>query len=165
MPGEQSAQKDGQDEQYMEIALELAREAFRQGEVPVGAVLVHGEEIIARSYNRREGLQDATGHAEILALREAGARLGSWRLLGTTLYVTLEPCPMCAGALVQARVSRLVYGARDPKGGAAGTLYNIPGDPRLNHRLEVKEGVLHEKCAALLREFFQARRGTETADT
>lgn len=161
--------QDGQDEQYMEIALELAREAFQRGEVPVGAVLVRGEEILARSYNRREALQDATAHAEILALREAGARLGSWRLLGTTLYVTLEPCPMCAGALVQARVSRLVFGARDPKGGAAGTLYNIPGDPRLNHRLVVREGVLQEKCAALLREFFQARRRAggeaDTADT
>ena len=168
MPGEQSAQRDEQDQQYMEIALELAREAFRQGEVPVGAVLVRGEEIIARSYNRREALQDATAHAEIMALREAGARLGSWRLMGTTLYVTLEPCPMCAGALVQARVSRLVYGARDPKGGAAGTLYNIPGDPRLNHRLVVKAGVLQEKCAVLLQEFFQVRRGadrgTDTAD-
>lgn len=164
MSKDQSVQKDGQDkqdEQYMEIALELAREAFRQGEVPVGAVLVRGEEILARSYNCREALQDATAHAEILALREAGARLGSWRLLGTTLYVTLEPCPMCAGALVQARVSRLVFGTRDPKGGAAGTLYNIPGDSRLNHRLTVKEGVLQEKCAALLQEFFQARRKTD----
>ncbi len=159
----------GRDEQYMEMALELAREAFRQGEVPVGAVLVRGGEILARGYNRREALQDATAHAEILALREAGARLGSWRLLGTTLYVTLEPCPMCAGALVQARVSRLVYGARDPKGGAAGTLYNIPGDPRLNHRLVIKAGVLQEKCAALLQEFFQNRRkdggGTGTTGT
>lgn len=148
------------DEQYMEMALALAREAFCRGEVPIGALLVREGEILARGYNRREALQDATAHAEILVLREAGARLGSWRLLGTTLYVTLEPCPMCAGALVQARVARLVYGARDPKGGAAGTLYNIPADPRLNHRLEIKEGVLQERCAALLREFFQARRET-----
>jgi tRNA(adenine34) deaminase len=163
---EQNVFKDGQDEKlvdldvyYMEIALMQAREALRQGEVPVGAVLVHAGKIVARSYNRREALQDATAHAEILALREAGKRLGSWRLLDTTLYVTLEPCPMCAGALVQARVSRLVYGAPDPKSGAAGSLYNIAADPRLNHRLEVKAGVLGAQCAALLQEFFQVRRG------
>ena len=155
-----STEKNHQkDEHYMELALELAREAFRRGEVPIGALLVHDEKILARNHNRREELQDATAHAEILVLKEAGARLGTWRLLGTTLYVTLEPCPMCAGALVQARVARLVYGAHDPKGGAAGTLYNIPADPRLNHRLEIKEGVLQEKCAALLQEFFQNRRG------
>ena len=163
---EQNVFKDGQDEKlvdldvyYMEIALMQAREALRQGEVPVGAVLVHAGKIVARSHNRREALQDATAHAEILALREAGKRLGSWRLLDTTLYVTLEPCPMCAGALVQARVSRLVYGAPDPKSGAAGSLYNIAADPRLNHRLKVKAGVLGAQCAALLQEFFQVRRG------
>lgn len=162
---EQNVSKGGQDEKlvdldvyYMEIALAQAREALRQGEVPVGAVLVHAGEIVACSHNRREALQDATAHAEILALRTAGERLGSWRLLGTTLYVTLEPCPMCAGALVQARVSRLVYGAPDPKSGAAGTLYNIAADPRLNHRLKVKAGVLSAQCAALLQEFFQDRR-------
>lgn len=169
MSDEQNAQKNGLDEQqldehYMEIALGLAREALRQGEVPVGAIIVHAGEIIACNHNRREALQDATAHAEILVLREAGARLGSWRLLETTLYVTLEPCPMCAGALVQARVSRLVYGAPDPKSGAAGTLYNIAADSRLNHRLEVRAGVLGEQCASLLREFFQARRGKETID-
>lgn len=165
MPGKKDAQGAGQgekrDEYYMTIALALAREALCQGEVPVGAVLVQAGEIAARSYNRREALQDATAHAEILALRAAGKRLGSWRLLDTTLYVTLEPCPMCAGALVQARVSRLVYGAPDPKSGAAGTLYNITADPRLNHRLEVKAGVLGTQCAALLQEFFRARRGNK----
>jgi tRNA(adenine34) deaminase len=146
------------DEHYMGIALQLAKEAFHRGEVPIGAVLVRDGEILAQNHNRREELKDATAHAEILVLREAGLLLGGWRLLGTTLYVTLEPCPMCAGALVQARVSRLVYGARDPKGGAAASLYNIPSDPRLNHRLEVEEGILGEKCASLLQDFFKERR-------
>jgi len=146
------------DEHYMELALQLAKEAFSRGEVPIGAVLVKNGEILAQNHNRREELKDATAHAEILVLREAGQLLGGWRLLGTTLYVTLEPCPMCAGALVQARVSRLVFGTRDPKGGACGSLYNIPRDGRLNHRLEVEEGVLGERCAALLQDFFKERR-------
>jgi tRNA(adenine34) deaminase len=146
------------DEQYMQAALDLAEEAFKRGEVPIGAVLVRDGEILSQNHNRREELQDATAHAEILVLREAGGLLGSWRLLGTTLYVTLEPCPMCAGALVQARVSRLVFGARDPKGGAAVSLYNIPADPRLNHRLKVEEGILSERCASLLQKFFEERR-------
>ncbi|HHT46989.1 MAG TPA: tRNA adenosine(34) deaminase TadA [Firmicutes bacterium] len=146
------------DEQYMQVALGLAEEAFKRGEVPIGAVLVRDGEILSQNHNRREELKDATAHAEILVLREAGSLLGSWRLLDTTLYVTLEPCPMCAGALVQARVSRLVFGARDPKGGAAVSLYNIPADTRLNHRLEVEEGVLSERCASLLQKFFKERR-------
>ena len=146
------------DEHYMEVALELAQEAYARGEVPVGAVLVRDGEILARNHNRREELKDATAHAEILVLREAGRLIGGWRLTGTTLYVTLEPCPMCAGALVQARVSRLVYGTRAPKGGAAASLYNITSDPRLNHRLAVEEGILRERCAALLQKFFKERR-------
>lgn len=146
------------DEYYMEAALELAQEAYVRGEVPIGAVLVRDGEILARNHNRREELKDATAHAEILVLREAGRLVGDWRLTGTTLYVTLEPCPMCAGALVQARVSRLVYGTRDPKGGAAASLYNITSDPRLNHRLSVEEGILRERCAALLQKFFKERR-------
>jgi tRNA(adenine34) deaminase len=146
------------DEYYMEAALELAQEAYVRGEVPIGAVLVRDGEILARDHNRREELKDATAHAEILVLREAGRLVGDWRLTGTTLYVTLEPCPMCAGALVQARVSRLVYGTRDPKGGAAASLYNITSDPRLNHRLAVEEGILRERCAALLQKFFKERR-------
>ena len=146
------------DEHYMETALELAQEAYVRGEVPIGAVLVRDGEILARNHNRREELKDATAHAEILVLREAGRLIGGWRLTGTTLYVTLEPCPMCAGALVQARVTRLVYGARDPKGGAAASLYNITSDPRLNHRLAVEEGILRERCAALLQKFFKERR-------
>jgi len=146
------------DEHYMRQALLLAEEAYANGEVPVGALLVGPNGELARAYNRREATHDATAHAEILVLREAGKKLGSWRLSHTTLYVTLEPCPMCAGALVLARVSRLVYGPRDPKGGAAGSLYNIPADPRLNHRLEVREGVLAAQCAALLKKFFAGRR-------
>ncbi len=147
------------DEQYMRQALLLAEAAYQKGEVPVGALLVGQTGIISRAHNRREELHDATAHAEMLVLQEGGRRLGSWRLLNTTLYVTLEPCPMCAGALVHARVSRLVFGTRDPKGGAAGSLYNIPADLRLNHRLEVHEGILAPECAALLKNFFSERRG------
>ncbi len=147
------------DQQYMRQALQLAEAAYQKGKVPVGALLVGEAGVISRAHNRREELHDATAHAEILVLKEAGYTLGTWRLLNTTLYVTLEPCPMCAGALVHARVSRLVFGTRDPKGGAAGSLYNIPADPRLNHRLEVHEGILAEECAALLKDFFSERRG------
>ena len=147
------------DSGWMRAALEQAREACFRGEVPVGAVLVKKGELIAAGRNRCEELRDPAAHAEILALREAGRILGGWRLPGTTLYVTLEPCAMCAGALVQARVERLVYGAADPKGGACGTLYNIVQDERLNHRLVVTGGVLEAECAALLREFFKSRRG------
>ncbi len=143
---------------YMELALAQAREAFSCGEVPVGAVLVRDGKVIAACRNRCEGLKDPTAHAEILALREGGRALGGWRLPGCTLYVTLEPCPMCAGALVQARVERLVYGAADPKGGACGTLYHIVQDERLNHRLIVTGGVLESACAAILQEFFRDRR-------
>lgn len=142
----------------MHQALLLAETAYQKGEVPVGALLVGKMGIISFAHNRREELHDATAHAELLVLREAGAKLRTWRLLDTTLYVTLEPCPMCAGALVLARVSRLVFGTRDPKGGAAGSLFNIAADPRLNHRLEVHEGVLAEECAALLKKFFSERR-------
>ncbi len=143
---------------FMEMALEQARQAFHCGEVPVGAILVRGNSVIGASRNRCEEMRDPTAHAEILALREAGRTLGGWRLSGSTLYVTLEPCPMCAGALVQARVERLVYGAADPKGGGCGTLYNIVQDERLNHRLSVTGGVLDSACAALLQDFFRVRR-------
>lgn len=142
----------------MQIALEEARKAFECGEVPVGAVIVKGGEIIARDHNRRETLGDATAHAEILALREASRRIGGWRLTDTTVYVTLEPCPMCAGALVQARVNRLVYGADDPKAGAVCSLYNLVQDERLNHRMEVTAGVLAGECGDLLKNFFRLRR-------
>jgi tRNA(adenine34) deaminase len=146
------------DQAFMRLALQQAEEAGAAGEVPIGAVLVKDGHILAANRNRREELNDATAHAEIIVLREGGRLLGGWRLSGSTLYVTLEPCPMCAGALVQARVERLVFGAYDPKGGAAGTLYDITCDERLNHRLEVSGGVLEEECAALLQKFFQARR-------
>jgi tRNA(adenine34) deaminase len=143
----------------MRLALEQAAEAARAGEVPIGAVLARGDELLAADRNRREELKDATAHAEILVLRRGGRLLGGWRLPGCTLYVTLEPCPMCAGALVQARVERLVFGAWDPKSGAAGSLYNLVQDERLNHRLQVEGGLLEEDCAALLQEFFRSRRG------
>lgn len=153
-----SSNHENSDTFYMEMALAQAREAFACGEVPVGAVLVRGDRVIAACRNRCEELKDPTAHAEILAIREAGRILGGWRLPGTTLYVTLEPCLMCAGALVQARVERLVYGAADPKGGACGTLYNIVQDERLNHRLAVTGGILEAACAALLQKFFRSRR-------
>ncbi len=150
---------EANDDRMMRIALGMAKAAALRGEVPVGAVLARDDEVIARASNRRERGRDATAHAEILAIRAACRRLSSWRLSGLTLYATLEPCPMCAGALVQARIARLVYGAPDPKAGAAGTLYDIPRDGRLNHRLEVAGGVLAEASSALLRDFFRDRRG------
>ena len=146
------------DEHFMGEALRLAGEAYKREEIPVGALLVYEDRILTGNFNRREELNDATAHAEILVLREAGRLLGSWRLPETTLYVTLEPCPMCAGALLQARVSRLVFGARDPKAGAVVSLYDMLRDTRLNHRMEYTEGVLQEQCAAILRKFFQERR-------
>lgn len=143
----------------MARALELAREAERQDEVPVGALLVDAEgRVLAEACNRPVGLNDPTAHAELLVLREAGRRLGNYRLVGTTLYVTLEPCAMCAMALVHARVRRLVFGASDPRTGACGSLMNLVEHPALNHRLEVTGGVLAEESARLLRDFFQARR-------
>ena len=150
--------RDKLDEQYMSKAIGLAREAAGLGEVPVGAVLVKDDQVIAEAYNRREELGDATAHAEMLVIRKACALLGGWRLSGCMLYVTLEPCPMCAGAMVQARIDRLVYGTADPKSGAAGTLYNLVCDARLNHRLEVTSGVLEDECAAVLQDFFRQRR-------
>lgn len=142
----------------MRAALDEAIQAFDAGEVPVGAVVVHEGRIIGRGHNLRETLNDPTAHAEVIALTAAAASLESWRLDECTLYVTLEPCPMCAGALVNGRVARLVYGAADPKAGACGTLYNIVQDPRLNHRMTVTAGVLESDCADLLREFFRQRR-------
>ena len=146
------------DEFFMREALAEAEKALALGEVPVGAVLVAGDEIVGRGHNRRETDADPTAHAEILALRQAAARRRHWRLHGTTLYATLEPCPMCAGALVNARVDRLVYGAADPKAGAAGTVLEVAGNGRLNHRPAVTGGVLAEEAAALLRGFFRHRR-------
>jgi len=146
------------DEHWMRQALREAGRAAEEGEVPVGAVIVHHGMVIGRGWNRTEGLKDATAHAEILAIGSASEALGDWRLEECTLYVTLEPCPMCAGAVVQARIPRLVYGAPDPKAGAVDTLYNLCRDPRLNHRVEVASGCLAEEASALLQEFFRRLR-------
>ena len=143
---------------YMRIALEEARLAAGAGEVPVGAVLVRDGEVIARDHNRREETGDPSAHAELLVLREAGEVARDWRLDGATLYVTLEPCPMCAGAIVLARVGTVVFGATDPAAGSAGSAYDILEDGRLGHRAVLIGGVLEDECAALLREFFETRR-------
>lgn len=148
----------GDDEFYMRRAIELAREAEAAGEVPVGAVIVRDGEILAEGFNRPISTHDPTAHAEMVAVRAAAARIDNYRLLGTTLYVTLEPCAMCAGAMVHARVQRLVYAAADPRAGAAGSVFGVVQSPALNHRLEVVPGVLAEECGALLRNFFVARR-------
>lgn len=145
-------------EAHMRIALEEAELAKVEGEIPVGAVVVLEDQVLARDHNRREFLADPTAHAEILALRAAAQSIGHWRLLGADVYVTLEPCAMCAGAMVQARVRRCIYAAEDPKAGAAGSLCNLLADPRLNHQVEVIPGVLREESGSLLREFFQQRR-------
>jgi tRNA(adenine34) deaminase len=142
----------------MERAIELAAEAARLGEVPVGAVVYRGDQILAEAANNREATSDPTGHAELVAMSRAGRRLGDWRLSGCSLAVTLEPCPMCAGAMVNARIERLVYGADDPKAGACRTLYRIPTDGRLNHRVQVIGGVLADRCRAQLQSFFKHRR-------
>lgn len=147
-----------QDLQYMYQALELAEQAAAQDEVPVGALVVVGGKIVGRGYNQREYGRDATLHAEMIAIRAACATMGGWRLPGATLYVTLEPCPMCAGALVNARVERLVFGAYDPKAGAAGSVLDIVRCSGLNHQLEVTGGVLAEESAALLKNFFARKR-------
>lgn len=144
--------------EFMNIALDEAKLATSAGEVPVGAVLVAGGEVLARDHNRRDDSGDPTAHAEELVLRAAGLAAGDWRLDGCTLYVTLEPCPMCAGAAVLARVKTVVFGAADPVAGAGGSAYNILEDGRLGHRCEVIAGVMEEECSALLKEFFEARR-------
>ncbi len=143
---------------YMELALLEAHTAFKKGEVPVGAVIVKGEEILSRAHNLTETLKDATAHAEIIAIREACRRLGGWRLEGCTMVVTLEPCAMCAGAIVQARLDYVVIGAFDFNAGAAGSVYNIVQDKRLNHRAKVVYGVMQDQCSELLKQFFQGRR-------
>jgi tRNA(adenine34) deaminase len=142
----------------MGLALDEAARAVRHGDVPVGAVVVRDGEVIAQRHNERESSGDPTAHAEVLALRDAAAVAGGWRLDGTTLVVTLEPCPMCTGALLAARVERLVFGAADPKAGACGSLYNLCVDPRLNHEAEVVAGVRSDEAAALLTAFFGDRR-------
>jgi len=147
------------DEQFMRRAIDAAMIAEENGDVPIGAIIVHQNQVIGRAWNQREQLNDPTAHAEIIALTQAASYIGSWRLHGCTIYVTLEPCPMCAGALGRGRLDRLVYGCPDPKTGACGSLYDIVRDERLNHRLEVTSGVLADDCTALLQAFFRARRG------
>ncbi len=146
------------DEEFMRLALAEAEKALLAGEVPVGAVIVRGGEVIASAHNGPVGLKDPSAHAEILALRRAAAAEGNYRLAGATLYVTIEPCLMCAGALIHARVSRLVFGASDPKGGAVVSLYGVLQDARLNHRVDVTGGVLREACSEILSRFFREKR-------
>jgi tRNA(adenine34) deaminase len=146
------------DKELMQIAIKEAKIAEQNGDVPIGAIIVYENQIIGRAYNQREQLQDPTAHAEIIALTQAAAFFESWRLHGCTMYVTLEPCTMCAGALVLARIDRLVYGCDDPKTGAVKSLYNIVTDERLNHIIDVTFGVLAEECSDLLQQFFQRRR-------
>jgi tRNA(adenine34) deaminase len=152
VPGEKA------DRAFMEAALDEARKAVLQGEVPVGAVLVINDRIIARAGNRTIADCDPTGHAEMVVLREAAATIGNYRLPGATLYVTIEPCAMCAGAMIQARIHRLVYGAADTKGGAVASCFSVLDHPQLNHRVEVTSGIMAEEAAALLKDFFSARR-------
>ncbi len=147
-----------QDQRYMRVAIDQAEIARENGDVPVGAVIVHEGHLIAKAYNQREQLQDPTAHAEIIALTQAAEAVGNWHLDNCTIYVTLEPCAMCAGALVLARMDRLVYGCDDPKTGACGSLYNIVQDERLNHRLEVTSGVMEDECRRQLQGFFANRR-------
>jgi tRNA(adenine34) deaminase len=147
-----------QDERFMQAAIREAMAAEENGDVPIGCVIVHEGSIIAKAHNQREQLTDPTAHAEMIAITQAAEYLQSWRLHNCTIYVTLEPCSMCAGAMVLGRVDRLVYGCRDPKTGACGSLYNIVQDERLNHRLEVTVGVLEQDCSAMLSDFFARRR-------
>jgi len=143
---------------FMAIAIEEAKQALAEGEVPVGACIVMDREVIARAHNMREGYSDSTAHAEMLVIREASSRLGRWRLSDCTLYVTLEPCAMCAGAVVQARLGTLVFGAFDDKAGAVGSLYDIPRDFRLNHFVEVVPGIMSEETSELMKGFFTGKR-------
>jgi len=150
------------DEKYMALALDEAAMASAEDEIPVGALIVANGKIIGRGHNLRENGKDATLHAEMIAIREACQSLGGWRLPGSTIYVTLEPCPMCAGAMVQARIERLVYGAADPKSGAAGSVIDIVRLDKLNHQMEVTSGIMAEEAAALLKDFFAAKRTKNT---
>ncbi|MHC8514875.1 tRNA adenosine(34) deaminase TadA [Sporosarcina sp. ITBMC105] len=151
------------DQHFMQLAIEEAQKAEALGEVPIGAVIVKDGVVIARSHNLRENSQNAVTHAELMAIQDACATVGSWRLEETTLYVTLEPCPMCAGAILQSRIPRVVYGARDPKGGCVDSFYRLLNDPRLNHVCEVTEGVLAEQCGDMLTQFFRALRDKKKA--
>lgn len=142
----------------MRMALDEAARAPALGEVPIAALIVHGNQVLAQAHNYRELWQDPTAHAEVIAIRAAAAALGTWRLIDTTLYVTVEPCSMCIGASILARVSRVVFGARDPKAGACGSLFDLPSEPQLNHRVAVTGGVLEQECQALIQKFFKDLR-------
>lgn len=149
---------EAKDLEFMQLALEQAKLAPQLGEVPIAAVLVLDGQVLAQGHNYREVWQDPTAHAEVVAIRKAAMRLGTWRLTGTTLYVTVEPCSMCAGAIIQSRITRLVFGARDPKAGACGSIFNIPAERRLNHRVQVTGGVLEQESQMLMQEFFRRLR-------
>ncbi len=152
-----------EDARYMHLALEEAAKAYDLGEVPIGAVIVDSDgAVVARGHNMRERWRDATAHAEMIAIREACGKLGKWRLSELSLYVTIEPCPMCAGAMVMSRIRRLVYGSADAKAGAAESLFNVVNHPALNHRMEVTAGILQEECAGIMKRFFAERRNRET---
>lgn len=155
---------ENKDRHYMQEALEEAKKAAALGEVPIGAVIVYKDEIIARAHNLRETTQNALTHAESMAIQEACSKIGSWRLEETTMYVTLEPCPMCAGAILQSRVPRVVYGARDIKAGCVDSLYRLLNDPRFNHECTVTEGVMAEECGQILTDFFKALRDRKKAE-
>ncbi|WP_018248333.1 tRNA adenosine(34) deaminase TadA [Orenia marismortui] len=145
---------------YMKEALKEAKKAFAKDEVPIGAIIVKDKKIIARAHNLKEKLQDPTAHAEILAIHKAVKVLGGWRLTGSSLYVTIEPCPMCAGALVQSRIDNLIYGATDPKAGAAGSLFNLVNSNKLNHQINVQSGILENDCSQIMKEFFRKLRNS-----
>lgn len=149
------------DEYYMKEALKAAQDAYDAGEVPIGAVIVHNGEIIGRGFNRRNTEGNPLCHAEIIAINEAAHSMGDWRIEECTMYVTVEPCPMCAGAIVQARIPRVVYGAKNPKAGCAGSVLDVLNEPKLNHQVDVTEGVLKEECAAMMKEFFKRFRKKE----
>lgn len=158
LPPQDETAEAAVDEHFMTLALQEAEAAAAEDEVPVGAVIVHAGRVVAAAHNQRERLRDPTAHAEMIAVTQAAESLGSWRLENCTLYVTLEPCPMCAGAVIQARIPRVVYGADDPKGGAVRSLYRLLEDARLNHRCEIRGGVLADRCGAVLSEFFRRQR-------
>lgn len=153
-----------QDRQFMHLALEEAKKAGNLGEVPIGAIIIHKGEVIASASNLRETTQNAVTHAELMAIQQACEKIGSWRLEETTLYVTLEPCPMCAGAILQSRIPRIVYGARDMKAGCVDSLYRLLNDPRFNHECEITEGVLAEECGQILTDFFRVLRERKKAE-
>lgn len=152
------------DTTFMRLALEEAAAAAAEGEVPIGAVVTLGNQVVAHAHNRREGAHDPAGHAEFIAMQEAAAKLGRWRLTGCTVYVTVEPCLMCAGMAINARVDRVVYGAPDPKAGALTSLFEVGRDERLNHTFEVTAGVLEDECASIMKDFFKARRDRTRAE-